>query len=474
MGVEVEVKEQGPAGQESAPLARVGEALADFCERYFPDAFVFALCAVIIVFLGGLALGEKPLKLVQVFGEGFWVLIPFTMQMALIIIGGFVVASSPPIARLIARLAGVPKTPRGAVAFVALLAMLTSLISWGLSLIFTGLLVREVVRRIPRIDYRAIGAAAYLGLGSVWALGLSSSAALLQNTKGSIPAALLPITGVIPLTQTIFLWQSLLMAIILIAVSVTVAYFSCPSPQKARTAEEMGITFEPLEVTAEKPKTPADRLESSPVLSVVIAILMIAYIIFLFVQKGALAATDLNTFNFIFLTAGILLHGRPGAFLKAVSKSVPATAGVLIQFPFYAGIFGLIAKTAINPFLADLFVRLTSHGTYPILVGIYSAVLGLFVPSGGGKWVVEAPYVMAAANTLHVHLGWVVQIYNAAEALPNLVNPFWMLPLMGILNVRARDLAGYSILQLLFHIPVVLFLCWLLAKTLPYLPPSGF
>ncbi len=467
---EVEVK----APQESAPLARVGEALADFCERYFPDAFVFALIAVIVVFLGGLALGEKPLKLVQSFGEAFWVLIPFTMQMALIIIGGFVVASSPPIARLIEWLAGIPKTPRGAVGFVAALAMLTSLISWGLSLIFTGLLVREVVRRVPRIDYRAIGAAAYLGLGAVWALGLSSSAALLQNTKGSIPAALLPITGVIPLTQTIFLWQSLLTAALLIALSVAVAYFSCPSPQKAKTAEDMGITFEPLEVTAEKPKTPADRLTSSPVLSVLIGLLMIAYIIVLFTQKGVMAATDLNAFNFVFLTAGLLLHWRPGSFLKAVAKSVPATAGVLIQFPFYAGIFGMIAKTSINLFLADLFVKLTTHGTYPILVAIYSAVLGLFVPSGGGKWVVEAPYVMAAANTLHVHLGWVVQIYNAAEALPNLVNPFWMLPLMGILNVKARDLAGYSILQLLFHIPVVLFLCWLLAKTLPYLPPSGF
>ncbi len=472
MGDEVEVKAQATA--KAAPLARVGEALADFCERYFPDAFVFALCAVIIVFLGGLALGEKPLKLVQTFGEGFWVLIPFTMQMALIIIGGFVVASSPPVARLIQWLAGVPKTPRGAVGFVALLAMLSSLISWGLSLIFTGLLVREITRRVPRIDYRAIGAAAYLGLGAVWALGLSSSAALLQNTKGSIPAALLPITGVIPLTQTIFLWQSGLTAAILIVLSVAVAYFSCPSPEKAKTAEEMGITFEPLEVTADKPKTPADKLESSPVLSLLVAILMLAYIVFLFAQKGVMAATDLNAFNFIFLTAGILLHWSPGAFLKAVAKSVPATAGVIIQFPFYAGIFGIISKTAIQPFLADLFVRLTSHGTYPILVAAYSGLLGLFVPSGGGKWVVEAPYVMAAANTLHVHLGWVVQIYNAAEALPNLVNPFWMLPLMGILNVRARDLAGYSILQLMFHIPVVFFLCWLFAKTLPYLPPSGF
>jgi short-chain fatty acids transporter len=181
---------------------------------------------------------------------------------------------------------------------------------------------------------------------------------------------------------------------------------------------------------------------------------------------------DLNNFNFFFLAAGLLLHWRPRSFLRAVSKSVPATAGVLIQFPFYGGIFGMISKTPIAARLASVFIHVTTRETFPIVVAVYSAVLGMFVPSGGGKWVVEAPYVMAAANALHVHLGWTVQIYNAAEALPNLINPFWMLPLMGILNVRARDLAGYSILQLIFHLPVVLLLCWLFAGTLAYLPPS--
>jgi len=135
-------------------------------------------------------------------------------------------------------------------------------------------------------------------------------------------------------------------------------------------------------------------------------------------------------------------------------------------------VFGLISNTAIAPFLADLFTRMTTPGTFPLAVAVYSALMGMLVPSGGGKWVVEAPYVMAAANSLHVHLGWTVQIYNAAEALPNLVNPFWMLPLMGILNVKARDLAGYSILQLLFLAPVVFFLCWLFTQTLVYAPPT--
>ncbi len=455
-----------------APLPRIGSAIADLAERWFPDAFVFALAIVVLVFVFGLGLGEGPGKLTREFGNGFWVLIPFTMQMALIIVGGFVVASSRPCSRLIARLAAVPRTPRGAVAFVALFAMLTSLLSWGFSLIFTGLLVREIAGKIRGVDYRAIGASAYLGLGSVWALGLSSSAALMQATPSSIPAALLPITGVIPLTQTIFLWQNLVLVAVLVAVSVAVAYYSCPTPERARTAESMGIRFEPMTIDSQRPASPAERLEQSPVLTALVAAIMVAWIASTFAEKGAVAALDLNTFNFIFIALGLVLHWRPGSFLRAVSKSIPATAGVLIQFPFYAGVFGMIANTAIQARLADLFAHVATRGTFPIVVSIYSAILGFFIPSGGGKWVLEAPYVVAAASQLHVHLGWTVQIYNAAEALPNLLNPFWMLPLMGILNVKARDLAGYSILQLLFHVPIVIFFCWLFAWTLPYVPPA--
>jgi short-chain fatty acids transporter len=385
------------------------------------------------------------------------------MQMAIVIVGGFVVASSPPVARLTRWLASIPKTPRGAVAFVAAFAMLSSLISWGLSLIFTGLLVREIVRRIERVDYRAIGAAAYLGLGSVWALGLSSSAALLQATKSSIPASLLPITGVIPLTQTIFLWQSMTMAAILIVISVVVAYFSAPDDASARTAKEMGVTFVEDDAVESGKATPG---EQSPILMLLVAALMVWFLVMNFREKGGFAALDLNNFNFAFIAAGLLLHGRPRSFLRAVAKSVPATAGVLIQFPFYGGIFGMISKTGIAEHLAHAFVAITTKSTFPIVVALYSAILGIFVPSGGGKWVVEAPYVMAAAKAWGEHLGWTVQIYNAAEALPNLINPFWMLPLMGILNVRARDLAGYSMLQLMFHAPVVLLLCWLFAQML--------
>jgi short-chain fatty acids transporter len=452
-------------------LARAGMRIADGCERWFPDAFVFALAAVLIVFAGGLAIGESPTKLVGEFGNGFWVLVPFTMQMALVIVGGFVVASSPPIARLISLLAAVPKSSRAAVAFVAFFSMTSSLVSWGLSLIFSGLLVREVTLRNPRVDYRAIGAAAYLGLGSVWALGLSSSPALLQATPSAIPPALLPITGVIPLSQTIFLWQSMTLAAILIVASVLIAWFSCPRDEHARTAGDLGVRFEPLVAERSEARTPAEKLEHSPVLSLAIVAMMLVWLARQIAAKGAIATLDLNTFNFTFIMLGMLLHWRPRSFLRAVSRSIPATAGVLIQFPFYAGIFGMISKTAIESRLADLFVSFTTRESFPVAVAVYSAVLGLFIPSGGGKWVVEAPYVMSAANTWEINLGWTVQIYNASETLPNLMNPFWMLPLMGIIGVKARDLAGYSILQLLFHIPIVIFVCWLLTWTLPYLPP---
>jgi short-chain fatty acids transporter len=188
--------------------------------------------------------------------------------------------------------------------------------------------------------------------------------------------------------------------------------------------------------------------------------------------RGPFAALDLNTYNLLFLMAGLVLHLRPRLFIRAVNNAVPATSGVLIQFPFYGGIFGIVTMSGISSIMAHFFVRISSRSTYPILVSIYSAILGMFVPSGGSKWIIEAPYVLQAAKDLHVHLGWVVQVYNASEALPNLINPFWMLPLLGILKVRARDLVGFGLLQFMMNSVLILFLAWLFAQTLAYVPPT--
>jgi short-chain fatty acids transporter len=455
-----------PSPDESSAnaLARFGMRLADWSERWFPDAFVFALLAVIIVFVAALFAGSPARELVREFGDGFWNLIPFTMQMAIIIVGGYVVATSPPVSGLIRWLATVPKSPRAAIAFVAFFAMATALVSWGLSFVFSGLLVREVVKRVRGVDYRAIGAAGYLGTGTVWALGLSSSAALLMATPASIPAALLKISSVIPLRQTIFTWQSLAMAAILMCASIAIAYYSAPK-WSARTAESFSVSDDLSTPPLEPRRTPGEWLEYAPALSIVIGILGLAYLAQIIAARGPLAALDLNTYNFLFLMLGLLLHWRPRSFTRAVRDSVPATAGVLIQFPFYGGIFGIMTLSPLSRDLASFFVRVSTHNSFPVLVSIYSGILGLFVPSGGSKWIIEAPYVLQAANDLHVNLGWVVQIYNTAEALPNLINPFWMLPLLGILKIRARDLAGYSVLYLIVNGALVLFFMWFFAHT---------
>ena len=454
-------------------LARFGLGLANWSERWFPDPLVFALLGIVFVFLTGLCLHESPSKLAVQGVKNFWTLVPFTMQMVMIIIGGYVVATTPLMNRLIVALARVPKTGRSAIAFIALFSMLTSLISWGLSLIFSGLLTREMARRVKGMDYRAAGAAAYLGLGATWALGLSSSAAMLMATKSSIPPALLAVSGIIPLRQTLFLPQSLALAGVLVVVSVAIAYFSAPSAENARTAEQFGIVEDVRPHALAQRTKPGEWLEYSPLLTIFVGGLMVWYLIDFFrtSPQGALAALDLNTYNLIFITAGLLLHWQPRRFVRAVADAVPATGGVLIQFPFYAVIFGMIVGTGISTWLADLFARVTTHATYPLLVALYSAILGTFVPSGGSKWVIEAPYVLQAANLHQVHLGWVVQIYNAAEALPNLVNPFWMLPLLGLLKLKARDLVGYTVLQMMLHIPIVFFLCWLFARYMAYVPP---
>jgi short-chain fatty acids transporter len=267
---------------------------------------------------------------------------------------------------------------------------------------------------------------------------------------------------------------------VLLVVSVSIAIWSAPGPASAVTAEAMGIEASSEDATKVAPATkPGEWLEHSPLLTILLALLAAGWIGYEFFRQSAVTAiSNLNTYNFIFIMAGLLLHWRPKRFLAAVGKAVPATTGVLIQFPFYGAIAMILTQAkneaglTVSDQIVHTFVSVSTQHLYPLLIGIYSAILGFFIPSGGGKWLLEAPYVMQAANDLKVHLGWAVQVYNAAEALPNLINPFWMLPLLGILGLRAREVVGFTFLQLLVHLPVVLCLLWLLAYTLEYHPPA--
>ena len=281
-------RESGP--DDLGVMQRLGASLADWCEKWFPDAYVFAGIAVAIVSAAALAMGRSPAEISADFGKSFWNLIPFTMQMAFVVIGGYVVAVSAPVRRVIDTLARFPKSPKVAVAYVACVAIVTSLISWGFSMIFAGILMREISKRVSGVDYRAMGAAGYLGLGSVWALGLSSSAALLMATKASIPPALLSISGTIPLEQTLFTWQNLMMVVVLLVLSVWICYVSTPTAERAKTAEMAGIKYMEPEQSIGTPKSPGEKLEYSPALTVLIVALGIGYLWNVFSTKGGLAA----------------------------------------------------------------------------------------------------------------------------------------------------------------------------------------
>src|SRR6185503_11080591 len=459
-----------PAAEGS--LARVGLGLSNWFEKWFPDAFVLALSAVAVVFAACLAAGNSVLDTAQRFGSGFWDLVAFTIQMSMIVITGYAVATSPLVYAVIRRLAAVPKTGRGAAAYVALFSMLASLVSWSFSLIFSALLAREVAHRVRGADYRAIGAAAYLGVGSVWALGLSSSAALIMAAPASLPDSIENISGVIPLSQTLGLWQSLAVAGALIVVSMTISYFSAPSSAHARGMADMGVTYAPATNDIGKREKPGEWLEYSPLLTIVACVLGFGYLALEIRSKGASVVLDLNHYVFLFLMVGMLLHWRPKSFVQAIAASVTLVGGVLIQYPMYAGIVKMLTDSGLSTAISDFFVSFSNEHTFPVMVGIYSAFLGLFIPSAGGKWLIEAPYLLEAGKSLNVHLGWVVQTYNATEALANLIHPFWMLPLVGILGLKARDIVGYSMLQFAVHVPLVLFLVWILNYTLTYVPPG--
>ncbi|HAB43647.1 MULTISPECIES: short-chain fatty acid transporter [Acinetobacter] len=459
-------------------LQRFAMRVSDWSEKWFPDSYIFALLGVIIVAIAAIGIGAPAQDVAISFGDGFWSLIPFTLQMCMLIVVGYVVSVSKPMQLLIQKMARIPHSGRGAIVLVATVSLLISLINWAMSTVLTALLVIALAQRKElNMDYRAAAAAAIIGMGATWALGISSSAAQLQANKSSLPEPLYNLTGVIPFTETIFLPQSMIMTAVLIIASIAIAYWSAPKGNHIKTIDHFPIQIEEEKTETVIHKRPGDWLENSPILSILIVVLGLVWMFNEFSKSNPiLAISSLNTYNFIFLILGVALHGTPRNFLNAVSKAVPAISGVLIQFPLYGSIAFMMtnalnsADLSLSHYIAEFFVSIASQETFAIVMGIYSAILGFFIPSGGGKWIIEAPYVMQAAHDLKVHLGWSVQIYNAAEALPNLINPFFMLPMLGILKLKAKDVIGFTVTQLVFHLPLVLFLLWFLGRTLTYTP----
>ncbi len=361
-------------------LQRFALRVSDWSEKWFPDSYIFALLGVIIVAIAAIGIGAPAQDVAISFGDGFWSLIPFTLQMCMLIVVGYVVSVSKPMQLLIRKMARLPHSGRGAIVLVATVSLLISLINWAMSTVLTALLVIALAQRKElNMDYRAAAAAAIIGMGATWALGISSSAAQLQANKSSLPEPIYNLTGVIPFTETIFLPQSMIMTAVLIIASIAIAYWSAPKGSHIKTIEHFPVQIEEGKPEESSSKRPGDWLENSPILSILIVVLGAVWMFNEFSESNPiLAISSLNTYNFIFLILGVALHGTPRNFLNAVSKAVPAISGVLIQFPLYGSIAFMMthalnsADLSLSHYIAEFFVSIASQETFAIVMGLYS------------------------------------------------------------------------------------------------------
>jgi len=437
-------------------LQRFGDALNRWSKKYVPDPFIFAILLTFLTFILGILVAKNSaMQMIQHWGNGFWNLLAFSMQMCLILVTGHAVASSPPVRKLLKSVASIPKDSRQAVYLVGFLACLTGLINWGLGLIVGALFAREVAKqgylRGIKMHYPLIVAAGYLGL-MVWHGGLSGSAPLLVATETHF---LKDQIGVIPASATLFSPMNLVVSLGLLFLAPLFALLIHPKQDFQEISPALIEEDRLAEATESQPtadlNTLAARLENSAVLSYIIGIAGLIYAVWYFTQKG-FAGLNLDIVNFIFLMLGVLLHTTPIRYVRAVAEAAKGVSGVILQFPFYAGIMGMMGGSGLVKIMADWFVAISTPVTYPLYTFLSASLVNLFVPSGGGQWAVQGPVMVRAAPQLGVPISKTIMAVAYGDQLTNMLQPFWAIALLGITKLKARDIIGYTLGVMLFSL----------------------
>jgi short-chain fatty acids transporter len=451
------------------PLKSAGWRATQWTEKWVPDAWIIALILTFITFFLAWVWGspiDKPwwgvqgiYEVIIAWGKGFWALLAFAMQMALVMLLGYVLAVSPPISKIMDWLARKPnpEKPWQSILLMGLWSNLTGWLNWGLSISSSAMFLTYIVRRQPKVDFRLLVATAYLGLGCTWHSGLSASAPLLVTVPDNflIKAGIIP--GVIPVSRTILTVFNLALAAVVIIVSTLVMTAMTPraekawkiSPEKLETLKRWEPPKKP-----EKLVTPSERMNWWPGWNIIIFILGVIWCIDWFMKQGY-AGLTLDVVNFIFLLAGIILHFYPIRFLRACQDAAKNIWGIIVQFPFYAGIFGMINYTALAEVIARAFIAISTPQTYLPLIYWYSGILNYFVPSGGSKWTIEAPYIIKAGYAHGVSAASTVLCYAWGDMATDVIQPFWAIPLLGVAGVEFREIMGYCMVMFIIYSIIV-------------------
>jgi short-chain fatty acids transporter len=429
-----------------------GGGLTTWTEKYIPDALVIVWILSVIAFIMALIWGDVgPAKAVQAWGKGFWVLLKFAMQMCLIMMTGYILACSGPVRALLNGISGWANKdkPWQAIVIMALWSMLIAWFNWGLSLIASAMLALYIVRNNPKVDYRLLVAAAYLGLGCTWHAGLSASAPLLVNTPGNflIKEGYLPDT--ISTTETIFSGFNLILVIIIIVVVTVLMALMHPSEEK--TFKVSPDLMSKLKLYESPPK-PAKYENFSSWLNwwwgwnLIIAIGGFLWLGWKVAEIGFAKTINLDNINLFFLMLGVLFHWRPWTFLKATEDAGKAVWGIVIQFPFYAGIFGLFKYTALATTFTKAFVAAGGGGAFLVITYWYAGLLNYLIPSGGSEWAVTAPYLLPAAKELGVPAYKTVVAYAWGDMMTDMIQPFWAIAMLAVAKLEFREIMGWLLL----------------------------
>lgn len=438
-------------------LEKFGAASEKIARSFMPDPFVLVLLLTIIAFaIASWTMPFRPAEIVWFWNKGFWQLLNFSMQMVLIIATGEAIAEAELVQKLLKKICRQAKSAKNTVYVFTFFAMLLGWLHWGLGLIVSSLAARQLGKTFAdkkiNIHYPILGTAAYMSM-LLWHAGTTASAPLLINTPGHFLYSLI---GTIPLTETIFLRSNLVVCgVLLLFIPFLITQLMPMRLLKTydQCVNDGDRNYVLARPSQEKPKTFAEKLERSYLTNSVIVVLGTLFLIKYFKNEGL--NLNHNIINFLFIMIGLLLHKNPIEYSRAITKSVKGTAGIILQFPFYGGIMGIMSDSGLGSAIAHLFIQFSNAKTLPLFAYFSSVITKLFIPSGGGEWAVEGPVLLQAAKQLNAPIGLTTMGIAYGNMVGNLFQPFWAIPLLSIMGLKASQIMGYCLAIFCFAFPIL-------------------